>query len=54
MVHVGKMEEKIFHAMCIIGVCGIFVGCMIFVNRFVKTILNTLDLIVTIQYTCSQ
>jgi hypothetical protein len=28
MVHVGKMEEKIFHAMGIIGVCGIFVGCM--------------------------
>ena len=45
MVHVGKMEEKIFHAMGIIGVCGIFVGCMIFVNRFAKTILNRTNMI---------
>jgi len=45
MVHLGKMEEKIFHAMGIINVCGIFVGCMIFVNRFAKTILNRTHMI---------
>jgi hypothetical protein len=45
MAHVGKMEQKIFHAMGVINVCGIFVGCMIFVNRFVKTILNRTHMI---------
>jgi len=39
------MEEKIYHAMGIINVCCIFVGCMIFVNRFVKIILNRTHMI---------